>query len=179
MNDKVAYKKFKEIKKVAGTVNYVEWRNWIEEEVADYSQDKITNLLKSYQIRYETLKEEDEPKATSLFIPLSSIFITFMTIGASLMISTINNLISSLNKVGASIQTKEYMEVVEDTLTTGAMGSLNIVSLIGVIIIFLIAFAYYSDYIRQKRKAGEKVYCREMLEVLQKILEEKKEEKNV
>ncbi len=175
MDDKMCYKKFKEITKSDGNDKYLYWKNWIEDELVSYNQNQIINLLKNYQIKYEIMEKKEEPKAISIFVPLSSIFITFMTIIVTLFVLLINNLLSASSKFSVFKSQEEYMNLVSDTLMNGIESSISIVVNIALIVIGLIFLAYLMDYWRQNYYARRCVYFFEVINVLQEILEKRKE----
>ena len=175
MDDSKCYKKFKEIIKSNGENKYLGWKKWLEGELIGYNREGILNLLRYCEIKQEVMKNADEPKALAVFIPVSSVFITFIAVIISLVIAVYDNLLFEQSELRELTGIEKYVTMVNDTLTTELGEMLNVTKM-AVFIIGVILVAYCIDYFRQKDRAKRQTYYLEMTRVLKDILEKKEED---
>lgn len=174
MEDKLCYERFKNIPRSNGSDEYLRWKGWIKNELCNYKQSEIFNLLKYYQIQLDIMEREEKTSAMTAFAPLASGVLTFMTINVSLFIAFDDILVSSLGVVyEEQIKAEEYMNIVAETLMDGIHGALSVAVGMFIVAAVILAIASMIDSIFYKNNAKRCVYYKELVEILQEILEER------
>ena len=174
INNAESLKKFKKILETKENEGYLEWKDWVLDQIKNFNRIGMSNLIKRTEIRIKLLESGDAGqnllKDVAAFLP--AIIAAFVT----LSMEPLSNMFEVYNsKVEMDIINEYALLVAESTLEQSGLIMKFCMLFILIFIIALLAERWLDKRANQKN-AMLKAYYEELLEVLKEKMDKMPEE---
>lgn len=166
------YEKFVALEKGLENEGYIELKREMKKNLKELNDDNLINMY--YRVKLKLNKQAEEivgawmqPIAKHIFTPVSSVLLTLITV----LFAFFNGLGDIFYQAG--METGESVLNVVDTygIIMKELYGKGMRLLVGffVVIIFIYAFAYFYDNIKQQKMKMKKLYYKFILEVIEEV----------
>lgn len=174
-NDRDCYKKFKNICKKKENEGYTDWKKWVKDQVKEYDEEKMENLIKRYELKLKFMGEEKRIGVFQMFTQLMVMMVPICTVLITLASTFI---IAEANTVGTLSEQAEnpvnYISGLSDILTETCYSMIKSISIIAVIFAVLLFIACIGENKFRESDDKKKTYYAELIQVLSEIRDDMK-----
>lgn len=171
VESKECRERFDKITKGLENKGYMDWKKWVLEQVEDYTDEKLQNLVKRTEIKLRMADEERgliAPDIMKEFIPFITILLTTLVTTVVAMVNTTTTIYNSRIDEAHVV---EYAELIGNASSELFGQLLAACAVYAVVYMLLYALEKHLDRRTLSNKAKTRIYYRELLEILREKLE--------
>lgn len=175
INNKECKKRFVKITKGTENQGYTDWKKWIYQEVEDYNEEKMENLIKRYEIRLKSVSEDDAFRFFSIITQIVTILAAMFPFVTNVILTSLSTNISVYNFDNNIELMQKFTHIVNDTMQE--IGNLLITwgTIYFIILCIAVLVAKQIDAWHFNRRVKNKIFYEELLLVLKEKVELEKD----
>lgn len=169
VNEKQCYKQFCKITDGKENEGYIEWKEWVLEQVKGYDKKQLTNLVKRTEINVKKMEASCQIKDQGIMPYGISLMSLLLTLVVTVYLSSMGNIINIYSQTVPDEIIEKYGKIVTEFSTSETNSMLIFCGVIIILLIILLASEAWARKKILRYKYNSKIYYEELL----KILEEK------
>ena len=167
----IELKKFEQnfIKFEMQKLTYSDWKKDVKNELEQYPDEQIVNLIKAIELKEKKLKNENDNKNTDYIAFIVSVVGVIISCIFSMYTVLVDRLMNIAEKTSEKLEWEEYLKFMEDRMWDLSNSGFSIINqyIKYVIIFFLIAFI--AKNVISAIRIHKEIFYKEILEILNEI----------
>ena len=169
--EKESKQRFKKIIKGKENQGYTNWKKWVLEEIKDYDDEKMQNIIKRYEIKLEREERDESANLFSLVSQYIVVFIALVPYLGNIVLTSVCTQIGVYNFETNEQMQQEFLNIVRDLLQEIGDQLSKTGSDVALGCIVFIALARCVDLYMSGRNSWNIAYYKEMLSVLKEKMQ--------
>lgn len=173
VNNEECRKKFDKIINGIDNEGFADWRKWIAEQIINFDEEKMQNMIKRNEIRLKRSEQDDEFRLFSMNSQFTTIIAMLIPFAGTIVMTALNTQIGTLSLGADAEVTKSISLIVENTMQEVGKNLISFGVSYGILFAVLATISKYIDAKKLNKKNWDKIYYEELLYVLREELEKK------